>query len=401
MNDRRPPATHAALNSAGPMPARASDVKVYEYRAAELFRKHGIPTVEGYLAQSVAEIRPVTAPVVVKAQVLTGGRGKAGGVKIAATTEEAREVAGQILGMDIKGFKVHKVYVVPKVQIAHEIYLSFIIDRAARCPVLLASAAGGVEIEAVPEDQLVQRRIHPSTGIQEFHIRELLGTLKVAPEVGRQIADMTRRLYRLFVTEDAELVEINPLMVLADGKVIAGDAKLVTDSDASFRHPEWEAWEDDEYTELEQEARAKSISFIQLDGSIGVIANGAGLTMATLDALMACGGKGGVFLDLGGTDDPEKVTQAFELMVKAKPSVILMNIFGGITKCDTVALGVSRVVKEQGLKIPIVARIKGLHEVEAKKILHDAGLTAADHMEEAAQKAVEMERHGGGRKGVA
>src|SRR2546430_8154345 len=329
----------------------------------------------------------------VKAQVLVGGRGKAGGIKPADSLDEARSVAGQILGMGIHGYRVKAVYLEERLDIGRELYLGLTIDRSAREPLLMASAKGGIDIEAVPRDQIYMEHIPAVVGIQPYVLRSLVKQLALPKEIGDQFASVVRNAYDLFRKEDPELVEINPLVVTKDGRVVAGDAKLVIDDNAEYRHPEY-ANLDQDRTPLEQEAHDKGITFIQLDGDIGVIANGAGLTMATLDILSLKGGKGGTFLDLGGTDDPAKVKQAFELLIKANPSVILLNIFGAITKADTVALGVKQALEEMHTKNPVVARIKGVNEAQAKEMLRSIGMYPAETVEEAAELAVKVKSGG-------
>ncbi len=367
-------------------------MKCLEYVAKELFRRHGIPTPSGIVVTTPEQIdsTAVPGPVALKAQVLIGGRGKAGGIQFASSVPEARQKAAAILAMKIRGFPVHSLLIEPKLDIARELYLSILIDRAARLPVILASAAGGIEIESVPEEQLFRRTIDPLIGLQPYITRELNAKLGLTGETATQVATIVQQAYEVFVQEDAELVEINPLVITTQGKVLAGDGKLVIDNDALFRHKDLPEQKADEFTDLEAEARAKGIAFIQLEGDIGVIANGAGLTMATLDALTLVGGAPGIFLDLGGTDDPRQVTGAFELMLKAHPKVIFLNIFGGITKCDTVASGVVAALKGIAAPPPVIVRIKGLNEVQAKGILADAGLTSVDYLEEGAQRAVDL-----------
>ena len=364
-------------------------MKFYEYKAHEIFRKYGIPVPRGVLAAKPEDLAEPSLPCVVKAQVLIGGRGKAGGIKTAKTVEEARAAAQAILGMSIGPYTVRQVYAQELLDIAQELYLSVTIDRSARAPLLMASALGGMDIESVPPEKIVRIHIAPLIGLQPYVLRNLAKRLALPQEVATQVSDIAKKMYALFRGEDAELVEINPLAVLRDGRVVAGDAKLIVDDSAEYRHPEYADLPQDR-TPLEEEAHDKGITFIQLDGDIGVIANGAGLTMATLDVLNLKGGRGGAFLDLGGTDDPEKVRQAFLLLVKAKPRVILMNIFGGITKCDTVAIGVEKAMAEQPTRVPVVARIKGVNEAEAKRILSDAGMHPADSLEEAAELAVKL-----------
>ena len=368
-------------------------MKFLEYKAKAIFARHGIPVPRGVVASRPEEIKDPPRPAMVKAQVLIGGRGKAGGIKPADTIEDIRATAAQILGMDIRGFRVRQVYVEERLEIERELYLSLTIDRSAREVLLIASAAGGMEIEAVPKDQIYMEHIPTLVGIQPYVLRSLVRFLGLSGNVDEQVADIARRAYRLFREEDAELVEINPLAVTRGGKVVAGDAKLVVDDNAEYRHLEY-ARLDQDRTPLEQEAHEKGITFIQLDGDIGVIANGAGLTMATLDVLNLKGGKGGTFLDLGGTDDPGMVAQAFEILLKARPSVVLLNIFGGITKADTVALGVKQALEGLHAGVPVVARIKGVNEDRAREILAGVGMHTADTMEEAAELAVRVKAGG-------
>jgi len=368
-------------------------MKFLEQKAKEIFARYGIPVPRGVLASRPEDIVDPPLPCMVKAQVLVGGRGKAGGIRPAETLDEARRVADEILGMDIHGYRVKQVYLEERLNIAKELYLGLTIDRSAREPLLMATAMGGMDVEDVPRQDLYMEHIPAMVGLQPYVIRSLQAGLALDKEIGEQVAAIGRRAYDLFRREDAELVEINPLIVTVDGRVVAGDAKLVIDDNAEYRHPEY-ANLDQDRTPLEQEAHEKGIVFIQLDGDIGVIANGAGLTMATLDALNLKGGQGGVFLDLGGTDDPAKVKEAFELLIKARPSVILVNIFGGITKADTVATGVKQALEEMQAKIPVVARIKGVNEAAAKEILGSIGSHAAETIEEAAELAVKLKAGG-------
>lgn len=368
-------------------------MKLYEYKAKEVFAKHGIPIPFGVVVRSPEELKEFKFPAAVKSQVLIGGRGKAGGIKFANDLEEAKEKVNEIIGMDIRGYKVKTVLIEEKLNITKEYYLGITIDRGAGAPLLIASAEGGVEIESVPEEKLYKKHINPFIGIQPFILRDLNERLGLDKEQGKKMAKIVKGLYDVFDKEDAELAEINPLVSVEGGDFIAADGKLTIDNDALFRHPEYKDLDQD-LTPLEQKAKEKDIAFIQLDGNIGVIANGAGLTMATLDNINLHGGKAGVFLDLGGTDNPEKVKEAFNLMKEAMPKVILLNIFGGITKCDTVARGVMEALEVEKIDIPVVARIKGRNEEEARHILKDAGLVAAKSLEEAASKAAELS--GGG-----
>ena len=365
-------------------------MNVMEYSAKEIFQRYGIPTPEGYMVTNPQDIQEVMFPVVVKAQVQTGGRGKAGGIKFASTTEEAREAASSILGMDIKGHTVRKLLIERRLNVDKELYLGFVVDRSARKVRCLASAEGGMDIESVPKDRLFSYAVDLESYLSEDAQTKMIEMLGLCGVHNEAVLEMARRLFTLFQECDATLVEINPLVITHEGELIAADAKLVIDNDALWRHPELPASED-EYTPLEQRARADGIAFVQLDGDIGVIANGAGLTMATLDALRSVGGDGGVFLDLGGTDDPEQVKKAFRLMKDADPRVILLHIFGGITKCDTVAIGIRDVLAEECIEAPVVARIKGRNEELARQILKDSGLIAASSLQEAAKMATEVE----------
>ena len=366
-------------------------MKLMEFRSRELLAKQGIPVPKGTVVSSPEKLLEVTGPVVIKAQVPVGGRGKAGGVKFSDTLEDARRHVKDILAMEIKGYKVRSVLVAEKIDIAKELYISYMVDREVGMPLLIASAEGGMEIENVPEEKIFKSHINPLIGLQGFQLRDMLTALNLPKEQASQLQDIAKKLYACMVAEDAELVEINPLAVTPKGQLMAGDAKVIIDDDSLFRHPEHKGVEED-LTPLEKEAKEKGISFVQLDGDIGVIANGAGLTMATLDALGIMGGKGGTFLDLGGTDDPEKVKQAFTILKKAKPKVILMNIFGGITRCDTVAQGVHDVIMKEGVNCKVVARIKGWYEEKAREILKEAGLISATTMEEAARLATKFSK---------
>jgi succinyl-CoA synthetase beta subunit len=361
-------------------------MKLFEYMAKAVLRKHGIPVPDGFVVSSADQIRRLPGPVMVKAQVLIGGRGKAGGIKPAENVDEARRVAATILGMNIRGYTTREVLVEQRLDVARELYLGITIDRSNRSLLIMASPDGGMDIENVPEDRILMLPVDPFMGYQPFVGRRVAAFLGQPPDQSTQIASICHRLYELAVYEDAELAEINPLVITKGGKVIAGDAKVTIDSDALFRHKEYENLPED-LTPLEQKAKALDIAFVQLDGNIGVIANGAGLTMATLDSINTYGGKAGVFLDLGGTDDPEKVKKAVLLMAEANPKVILLNIFGGITKCDTVAKGVIEANQERKITVPFVVRIKGVNEEIARDMLRNEGMIPASGLSEAAELA--------------
>ncbi len=375
-------------------------VKLAEWRGKEVFRKYGIPLPRGHVARSPEEaaalVRAGTVPLpcVVKAQVLAGGRGKGGAVKFADSADDARAAAASILALEFKGEKVREVLLEEKLPIARELYVALTLDRARRLPVLIASAKGGVEIEAVEDAEIVRQFVHPFPGLTGFEQRRTAEVLGLSGASAKSLGRLLEALWRAFQTEDAELVEINPLALVGDD-LVALDAKVIIEDDAAFRHPEYADIRDDR-TPLEEIAREKDIAFVQLDGNIGVIANGAGLTMATLDVLQELGGRPGVFLDLGGTDDPRKVTEAFLLMAQARPTVVFLNIFGGVTRCDTVAKGLVEAMKQvpAAQRFPIVARIRGNNEAEGIEILRAAGITSVPQLKDSAQAAVDLSRSG-------
>ena len=300
-------------------------MKLFEYRGKELFDKYGISVPNGRLVKNDKDFSGLNFPFVLKAQVPIGGRGKAGGIKSAENLNDAKSNFAKIMGMDIRGYTVRKVLAEERVDIKKELYLSITLDRSKRMPLIMASGEGGMDIESVPDEKIFKEWVNPLIGIQSFHVRGIVSKLKLEKEEGKEVAKVITKIYRLFREYDCELVEINPLIIKKDGGVMALDSKVNINDDAMYRHPDIIP-EHVELTPLEKDAKEKGIAFIQLDGNIGVIANGAGLTMATLDALTNYKGKGGVFLDLGGTDNPEKVKQAFELMKKAKPKVIFLNL---------------------------------------------------------------------------
>jgi succinyl-CoA synthetase beta subunit len=375
-------------------------VKLAEWRGKEVFRKYGIPLPRGAVARSPEEaealVRAGTVPLpcVIKAQVLAGGRGKGGAVRFAATTDEAREAASAILGLEFKGERVKEVLLEEKLALTRELYLSLTLDRAARLPVLIASGKGGVEIESVDDDAIDRQHIDPFPGLLGYEKRRAAQVLGLTGPPAKALDRLLAALWQLFNAEDAELVEINPLAVVGDG-LVALDAKVIIEDDAAFRHMEYADLRDDR-TPLEEIAREKDIAFVQLDGNIGVIANGAGLTMATLDVLKEFGGNPGVFLDLGGTDDPKKVTEAFLLMALAKPKAVFLNIFGGVTRCDTVAKGLVEAMRQvpPAERFPLIARIRGNNEREGIEILRAAGVASIPELKQSAQAVVEAAAEG-------
>ena len=375
-------------------------MNIHEYQAKEIFARFGIPVPSGRVVRTAEEAEAAAAavgkPVVVKAQVLVGGRGKAGGVKIAQNPAEAREKASQILGMDIKGEKVRRVLITEAVDIAREIYVGVVLDRRAQKPLIMASAEGGVEIEVTAREKpQAIRRVHvdPLYGVQSFAARNLAMELAGSAELARPMTDIIEKLYRVYHEMDASLAEINPLVVTKDGRVVAIDAKLNFDDNALDRHPDVEAMRDSEAEDAgEAKARAEGLSFVRLSGQVGCIVNGAGLAMATMDLVKEYGGQPANFLDIGGSSRPEKVVTALSI-ITADKSVrsILFNIFGGITRCDDVARGLVTAFREMDLKLPVVVRLTGTNEKEAREILKQVpSLHPAETMDDAVKKAIEL-----------
>lgn len=352
-------------------------MKLFEYQGKKIFKNYSISVPNGIVIEKKEDLKKINFPFpwVMKAQVLVGGRGKAGGIKIANGIEEAEKIFDELIKMEIKGEKVKKILIEEKIEIEKEMYLSFFLDRSKRQYLMMFSLEGGIDIEKMKE-RIKKIYINPLIGLQPYHLRKL----------PKEIRNIAMQLFKIFIEKDCELAEINPLAI-SNGKAIALDSKIIVDDNSLYRHDELPK-ERAELTPLEKEAREKRIAFVQLNGNIGVIANGAGLTMATLDVLNEFNGKGGVFLDLGGTDDPEKVKQALEIMVKANPSVILINLFGGITKCDTVAKGIIEFMERNKVP-PIVARIKGINEDIAREMLKKY-VIAVDTFQEVAKKASEL-----------
>jgi succinyl-CoA synthetase beta subunit len=372
-------------------------VKLQEYRSKEILARHGVPLLAGQVAMSAEEARAAAielhGPVVVKAQVLVGGRGKAGGVKLASTPDEAEAKAREILGLEIKGTTVKTVLIAPAVDIAHEYYLGLILDRGTRAITVIASAEGGVEIEETAKtnpDAILRLPLHPLIGLQEHEIRRIGFFLGIPAELREDFGTVMRGLTGAFVESDADLAEINPLVVTADGRLLALDAKIVLDDSALPRHPDLEAMRDlNEEEPSEIAAREAGISFIKLDGDIGCMVNGAGLAMTTMDLVKLAGGEPANFLDIGGGAKADKVTAAFRIILD-DPNVkaILINIFGGITRGDEVARGIVEARAALEREVPMVVRIVGTNAEEAKPILAEANLITADSLDDAAAKAV-------------
>jgi succinyl-CoA synthetase beta subunit len=376
-------------------------LKLHEYQSKRIFAQHGVPIPQGDVATTPEEARRIAARlgdrVVVKSQVLVGGRGKAGGIRLADHPDEAEQVADQILGMNIKGLTVKKVLVDEAADISTEIYLGIVIDRARRRPVMMASAEGGVEIEEVARDtpeRIVQVTIDPFLGLQPFQGRALAFGIGLSKGLVRDFVKIAQGLYNAFVECDASLAEINPLVVTGEGKLLAVDGKMLLDDNALFRHFELAEMRDaDEETVEEQEARRHGLSYVKLDGEIGCMVNGAGLAMATMDITKLYGGEPANFLDIGGGAQAEKVAAALRIIL-SDPSVkaVLFNIFGGITRCDEVAKGILEALREVPTNVPMVARLVGTNEEEGRQILAEAKMITASTLAEAAQKAVAAAR---------
>jgi succinyl-CoA synthetase beta subunit len=382
-------------------------VKIHEYQGKELFRKFGIAVPRGIPAFSVDEAvraaQTLGGPVwVVKAQIHAGGRGKGGGVKLARSVEEVKTLAANMLGMQLvthqtgpAGQPVHRLLIEEGADIKKELYAAMVVDRASQRVVLMASADGGMDIEEVAArtpERIHKVHIDPATGLTDAQADDIARRIGISDEMLPQARTMFEALYRLFDETDASLAEINPLIVTGDGRLIALDAKLNFDQNALFRHPDIVALRDlDEEDPAEVEASKFDLSYISLDGDIGCLVNGAGLAMATMDVIKLYGGRPANFLDVGGGASAEKVTEAFKIMLLNKDlKAILVNIFGGIMRCDVIAQGIVAASKAVGLKVPLVVRMKGTNEQEGRTLLAQSGLPiiTADNMAEAAQRVV-------------
>ncbi|HEY0017491.1 MAG TPA: ADP-forming succinate--CoA ligase subunit beta [Longimicrobium sp.] len=374
-------------------------MNIHEYQAKELLAAQGIPVPMGEVAttpeQAEQIARTLGGAVVVKAQVHTGGRGKAGGVKLANTPEEAREKAQAILGMDIKGLTVEKVLIAPAEDIASEAYVGIIMDRASKAPVWMVSAAGGIDIEEVAHtdpDKITKLPVDTRYGFLPHQAYFLATKLYSDVKQQRAAAKILQQLYTAFVEAGASLAEINPLITTPDGTVKAIDAKFNIDDNELFRRPAIEALRDESSEDpAEVTAREANLTFIKLDGDVGCVVNGAGLAMATMDLVKYYGGEPANFLDIGGSSNPEKVVNALKIITgDENVKAILFNIFGGITRTDDVANGIVTATKMIDIKVPIVIRLTGTNEEIAVKILADAGFTAMTDMDEAVKKAVAL-----------
>jgi len=380
-------------------------LKLLEHEAKTIFSKYDIPTPRGSLATSPIQARDIATqirgPVAVKAQVLVAGRAKAGGILFADSPEEVERAAEKLLGAEIKGVRVRSVWVEEKVVARKELYFSMTVDRSNRCYVLVASSEGGVEIEEIAKispEKIVKVFIDPVYGFRSHHARHIAKKLGYRGGQMLDLATIFVRHCRLAMDCDAELAEMNPLIEKTDGKFVAADTRLIIDDNALYRHPEFvkRTPEEAELTTQEQEAQKSGLAYVKLDGNIGVIGNGAGLVMATLDAIKLYGGDPADFLDVGGGASADMTTAALNIVLSdPKVSVVFINILGGITRCDEVANGVLEARRRVGFVKPMVIRLVGTNEEEGRRILTEAGVHVLDSMEEAAKRAVEIARTGG------
>jgi succinyl-CoA synthetase beta subunit len=372
-------------------------MKLHEYQSKQLFAKYGVPIPRGRVASSADEARQIAEElggrVVIKSQVLVGGRGKAGGIRLAKSPKEAAELATMVLGMEIKGLPVRKILVDEAVGITKEIYLGITNDRSARRPVMMASPAGGVDIEEVAvqtPEKIIKIHIDPLLGLRDYQARDMAVSIDIPRESWRQFGEIAHGLWRAYQENDATLAEINPLVTTSDQRLLALDGKMIVDDNALFRHADLNEMRDlGAEDPLEVEARKYGLSYINLDGNVGCMVNGAGLAMATMDIIKLCGGEPANFLDIGGGASAERVAAALRIIL-ADPKVkaVLFNIFGGITRGDEVARGVLAALKEVKPKVPMVARLVGTNAEEGLRLLADANMITAETLVDAAQKSV-------------
>jgi succinyl-CoA synthetase beta subunit len=371
-------------------------MNLHEYQGKELFRAGGLPVPPGEVAATTEEALAIAQklgyPVVVKAQVLIGGRGKAGGVKVVGTPQELEREARRILGMSIRGLVVHKVLVTPSADIEREYYAGVVLDRRGSCPLLMVSPAGGIDIEEVARTtpEKILRTPIDLRGLPAYRARAVARFLDERPAVQKQLASVLVKLVRLYHDQDCSLAEINPLVVTRKGEVVALDAKVVVDDNALDRHPRTAPMRDLSAEDPgEAEARDNGLSYVRLDGSIGCVVNGAGLAMATMDLIQFHGGKPANFLDIGGSSNPDKVTAAMNILLRdMRVRAVLFNIFGGITRCDDVARGLLTALDRIGTRLPIVIRLTGTNEREARQLLEARGMTALSDMDDAVRAVI-------------
>ncbi len=372
-------------------------MKLHEYQSKNLFAEAGIPIPRGQVVTAPKEVKEIAdllgGRVVLKAQVLVGGRGKAGGIRLARNSKEAEQVAGDLFKLEIKGLPVRKILVDEIADIKTEIYLGITNDRAARRPVLMASAAGGIDIEEVAAktpEKIIRVHIDPLLGLLDFQVIDLVIGIELPRELWDAFTHICQGLWKTYKHKDATLAEINPLVITGEGKLLALDGKIIIDDNALFRHPELTDMRDlDAEAEAEIEANKYGLTYIQLDGQIGCMVNGAGLAMATMDIIQHFGGKPANFLDIGGGASAEKVSAALRIILKDRNvKAVLFNIFGGITRGDEVARGILVALKEVKPKVPMVVRLVGTNAAEGRALLAEANMITAETLAEAAQKAV-------------
>ena len=374
-------------------------MKIHEYQAREIFRNYGIPVPADVLCYTVREVekaaKEFNCMVVIKAQVLAGGRGKAGGVKLARNVEEAINAGKQILGMTIKGLTVEKVIVTPAADIEKEYYVGLVNDRNSKSVTLMASAEGGVEIEEVAKtnpEKIIKFQINPLTGLLDYQARNIALQLFGNAKHAQKAASILTKLYKLFIETDSTLAEINPLILTTDNEVLAIDGKMNFDDNALYRQPKILAMREPDEEEVQEiAAHEKGLSYIKLDGNIGCMVNGAGLAMATMDMIKLYGGSPANFLDIGGSSNPQKVIDAMNILLSDKNvKAVMINIFGGITRCDDVARGLLKALEIIITDVPIVVRLSGTNAEEGLAILKETGLPTVSSMSEAAKKAIEL-----------
>jgi succinyl-CoA synthetase beta subunit len=378
-------------------------MKLHEYQSKKIFERYEVPIPKGRVANIASEAKQIAEElggrVVIKSQVLVGGRGKAGGIRLAKDPKQAKEIATDILGMEIKGLPVRKILVDEIVDIDQEIYLGIINDRNFRQPVVIASSSGGVDIEEVAQfspEKIFKLAIDPLLGLQDFQVRDIALGIDLRREYWKQFIKILRGLYRAFNESDATLAEINPLVITKDKRLIALDAKMIIDDNALFRHPELMEFRDlDIEAPAEIEAQKYGLSFIKLDGDIGCMVNGAGLAMATMDIISQFGGNPANFLDIGGGAGAPKVAAALRIILSdPKVKVILINIFGGITRCDEVAKGILSALGDVKTNIPVVVRLVGTNAEVGRNLLVDAKIQTAETLVEAAEMSVLLSNGG-------
>jgi succinyl-CoA synthetase beta subunit len=382
-------------------------MKLYEHEAKTIFKKYEIPTPRGELTTSSTLVKEIAeklgVPAAIKAQILVSGRGKAGGILFANSPEEAEFAAKKLLGAEVKGVKVKEVLVEEKIVAKKELYFGITIDRAKCCYVAIASSEGGIDIEEVAvtmPERIIKVFIDPMYGFRSYHAYQIAGKLGYVGSQMRDLATIFLKLYKIAMDYDAELIEINPLIETVEGKFVAADPRLLIDDNALYRHPEYQkrlvSEGETELSAQEVEAQKTGLAYVKLDGTIGIIGNGAGLVMATLDAVQFYGGKPANFLDVGGGASADMMASALNIVLSdQKVEVVFINILGGITRCDEVAKGILEAKKRIGFTKPIVIRLVGTNEEEGRRILTEAGIHFLDSMEEAAMKAVEVAKSGG------